>query len=366
MNDKINIIDLFAGAGGLSYGFYKNNDFNIICANEIEKDMCMTYTKNHPNVPMYNIDIKDFNPNTVINELLKKNEMVDLIIGGPPCQAYSTVGKRILDDLRGKLFQEYYRIVKSVMPKMFIFENVKGLLSMDKGNLIKLIISLFEELGYKVKFKVLNSLDYGVPQSRERVILVGNRFKSEYNFPEQTHSNNQEDDLKKHLTLSDAISDLPKLGNDQTSTKYLSEPHNEYQQKLRIDSYILTEHTSPKNNDNLIALMKALPDGGTPLDVAEHLRPKSGFKNTYCRLWWDKPATTITRNFSTPSSSRCIHPIDPRPLTAREAARLQSFPDNYIFVGSKTSKNLQIGNAVPVILSEFLATSILKVFNSEK
>lgn len=363
---KINVIDLFAGAGGLSYGFYKNENFKIVCANEIEKDMSMTYTKNHPDVPMYNMDIKDFNPDSVVNELLEKNETVDLIIGGPPCQAYSTVGKRILDDPRGKLFQEYYRIVKSLMPKMFVFENVKGLLSMDKGNLIKLIISLFEQLGYVVKFKVLNAADYGVPQNRERVIIVGNRLKEEYNFPEPTHSSNEMDNLKKHLTLSDAISDLPRLGNGEVCEKYLSEPKNEYQEKLRMNSDRLTEHASPKNNGNLIALMRALPDGGTPLDVAEDLRPKSGFKNTYCRLWWDKPATTITRNFSTPSSSRCIHPIDPRPLTAREAARLQSFPDDYIFIGSKTSKNLQIGNAVPVILSEFLATSILKVFNSEE
>ena len=356
----VNVIDLFAGAGGLSYGFYHNKYFNIVCANEIEKDMCNTYQANHPNAKVYNLDIKDFDISMVENDLGICKSDIDLIIGGPPCQAYSTVGKRLLDDPRGKLFQEYFRIVKSVNPKMFIFENVKGLISMDKGNLLQYIISLFESIGYEVQYKVLNAADYGVPQIRERVIIVGNRTDKKFSFPEPTHSQDGKNGYKKYLTLSEALSDLPTLDNGGESEQYKTAPQNDYQSKMRQNSKILTHHKSPKNNPKLIKLMKALPDGGTPEDVHIDLRPTSGFKNTYCKLWWNKPSTTITRNFSTPSSSRCIHPIDPRPLTPREAMRLQSFPDNYKFFGSKTSINLQVGNAVPPILSKHLANSILK------
>ena len=360
---KYNVIDLFDGAGGLSYGFYKNDKFKILCANEIEKDMCETYKSNHRDVLVYNEDIKNFTVNKLKKDLSIEKLDIDVIIGGPPCQAYSTVGKRLLDDPRGKLFQEYYRIVKEANPKLFIFENVKGLVSMDKGNLLKLIISLFEKIGYTVHYKILNALDYGVPQNRERVIIVGTKPNYQFNFPLQTHNQDGSNGLKKHLTLADAISDLPSLDNNDKKTEYLLEPKNNYQKMMRKNTMKLTYHQSPNNNQKLRNLMKALPDGGTPKDVHIDLRPQSGYKNTYCKLWWNRPSTTITRNFSTPSSSRCIHPKDPRPLSPREAMRIQSFPDDYIFCGSKTSINLQIGNAVPPILSEFLAESTLQALS---
>lgn len=365
MNKKINVIDLFAGAGGLSYGFYHNQAYKILAANEIESDMCSTYKTNHKDVPVYCSDIKDFSMDLLNNDLGINKDDVDVIIGGPPCQAYSTVGKRLLDDPRGKLFQEYYRIVKEADPKVFLFENVKGLLSMDKGNLLKTIISLFEGIGYKVKYKVLNAVDYGVPQYRERVIIVGFKTKKEYAFPESTHCNIDEN-KPNYLTLSDALSDLPRFENGGEATSYVQEPTNDFQRRIRNNADSLSEHFSPKNNDNLVRLMKALPDGGTPQDLPETLRPKSGFKNTYARLWWNQPSTTITRNFGTPSSSRCIHPKDPRPLSTREAARLQTFPDDYVFCGAKGSKNLQIGNAVPVELSKVLAKSIFDFLEMEE
>jgi len=360
LKNKINIIDLFAGAGGLSYGFHTNEAFNILAANEVGKDMCATYSANHTDIPMYCRDIKDFSLELLNKDLGVTKDDVDLIIGGPPCQAYSTVGKRILDDPRGKLFQEYFRIVKETEPKVFLFENVRGLLSMDKGNLVKSIVSIFEELGYIVKYKILNAVNYGVPQHRERVIIVGYKTKKEYEFPESTHCDNNEQ-KPNYLTLSDALSDLPSFNNGESATKYTKKPSNDFPKNIRNNATSLLEHFSPKNNENMIALMKALPDGGTPADLPPHLKPKSGFKNTYCKLWWDKPSTTITRNFGTPSSSRCIHPKDPRPLSTREAARLQTFPDSYIFCGAKGSKNLQIGNAVPVELSKALAQSILDI-----
>jgi len=366
--DKYTVIDLFAGAGGLSYGFSKDNNFEIISANEIEYDMAQTYSQNHPNTKVYNYDIKEFGLNNLNNDFGIEKGDIDLIIGGPPCQAYSTVGKRVLNDPRGQLFQEYYRVLKELEPKTFIFENVKGLLSMSKGELFKTIISLFKSLDYKVYYKVLNSADYGVPQIRERIIIVGSKLNHKYTFPTPTHSNSNslfETELKPYLTLAEAISDLPFIRSNEESFEYATEAQNDFQKLMRKNApKKLMDHNAPKNNEKLVKIMELLPDGGTPKDLPKELRPKSGFKNTYCRLWWNRPSTTITRNLSTPSSSRCIHPKAPRPLTTREGARIQCFPDNYIFYGSRSSKNLQIGNAVPTFLSIALKDSIKQHFSN--
>ncbi len=362
MNSKIKVVDLFAGVGGLSYGFANDDNFEIIAANEILSDMAKAYSLNHPNVKMYNKDIKDFSIRDLKTDFNIKKGDIDIVIGGPPCQAYSTVGKRIIGDPKGKLFQEYYRILKEINPKVFLFENVKGLLSMKKGELLQTIISLFESLGYKVVFKVLNSANYGVPQVRERVIIIGTKLKNKFNYPKISHSN-EDDNLPNFVTLSEAISDLPFINSNEESFEYFTCANNDFQKLMRKNApKKLMDHNSPKNNKNLVKIMELLPDGGTPKDLPNELRPKSGFGNTYCRLWWNKPCTTITRNLGTPSSSRCIHPKAPRPLTTREGARIQCFPDNYVFYGSRGSKNLQIGNAVPTFLSIALKNSIKKHF----
>lgn len=366
---KIKIIDLFSGVGGLSYGFTHNDNFEIVAANEILPNIAKAYSLNHPTAKVYAKDIKDFSANDIEKDLGVRVSEIDIIIGGPPCQAYSTVGKRLIDDPRGKLFQEYYRLLKEFSPKFFLFENVKGLLSMQDGKLLKTIISLFESLGYKVKYQLLNAADYGAPQIRERVIIIGSKLKTEFKYPEPTHYNPEDknkfiqNSLKPYLTLEEAINDLPFIKTNEESFEYVSEPQNDFQKLMRKNApEKLMDHSSPKNNDKLIKIMEVLPDGGTPDDLPESLRPKSGFKNTYCRLWWKRPSTTITRNLSTPSSSRCIHPKAPRPLTTREGARIQCFPDNYQFYGSRGDRNLQIGNAVPTFLSNALARAILKNF----
>jgi DNA (cytosine-5)-methyltransferase 1 len=358
MSKKIKVLDLFAGVGGLSYGFAYDDTFEIIGANEILTDMAKAYSLNHPTVKIYNSDIKDFGLQQLTDDLnIKKND-IDIVIGGPPCQAFSTVGKRSINDPRGDLFEEYYRVLEELNPKVFLFENVRGLLSIQKGELLKKIISLFESLGYKVKYKILNSADYGVPQIRERIIIFGTRLEREFQYPKPTHSDSDER-LEPYLTLAEAIGDLPFIKSDEESFEYYSKPKNRFQRLMRKNApKRLTEHRSPKNSEKIVKIMEYLPDGGTPKDIPKELRPKSGFSNTYCRLWWNRPSTTITRNLSTPSSSRCIHPKAPRPLTTREGARIQCFPDNYIFCGSKSSKNLQIGNAVPTLLSIALKNSI--------
>lgn len=364
-NDKMayKVIDLFAGVGGLSYGFAHDENFQILAANEILEPMAKAYCANHPTVKMYNMDIKDFGIANLTTDFDLHEGDIDIVVGGPPCQAYSTVGKRVLDDPRGKLFQEYFRVLKEFKPKLFVFENVKGLLSIQKGALIRQIISLFESIGYNVNMQVLNAADYGTPQIRERVIIIGTLNHRPFVYPKPTHCDAsticKKQGLKPYITLGEAIGDLPSIKSGEQGDKYISQPQNDYQHLMREHAPDkIVDHETSRNSSKLVAIMEALPDGGSPKDIPEAIRPTSGFANTYCRLWWDRPCTTITRNLGCPSSSRCIHPKDPRPLTTREGARLQGFPDDYIFCGSRAEKHLQIGNAVPTMLSTAIKDAV--------
>jgi len=359
MQKKYTVVDLFAGVGGLSYGFSHNDNFEIIFANEYDKNIAKAYSLNHTTVKIFDCDIKELTEQN-INKIIK--EPIDIVVGGPPCQSYSTLGKRQNDE-RAVLFKEYCRILKILQPKIFIFENVKGMLSMNKGNLFNQIKQTFTSIGYEIQNKILNSAEYGVPQIRERVFIVGTKSKNTFEYPLQTHGDNKAG-LKPFVSLKDAISDLPILESGETLNEYQGEPQNEFQQFVR-DTTILTENTSPKNGELLIKIMKSLSDGGNKNDLPSELKPKSGYGNTYAKLWWNKPVPTVTRNFACASSSRCIHPRDSRALTTREGARLQSFPDSYKFYGSVATKNLEIGNAVPPLLSIALTNSVLDYLQKE-
>lgn len=351
--EQYNIIDLFAGVGGLSYGFSILPQFNIIAANEIERDISIAYTLNHPNVKMLNCDINDLTDD-ILNSALN-GQGIDVVVGGPPCQSYSTLGKRQNDE-RANLFMQYKRVLEILQPKAFVFENVTGMLSVNKGNLFKQIQAEFEELDYDLKFKVLDAVDYGVPQHRERVILVGFKGKNNFTYPMPTHG----DGLKSHVTLKEAIGDLPVLSSGEEKNIYATAATNDFLKFVRKNSSDhVEEHKAPKNGEHLIKIMKALKDGESKDDLPEDIRPKSGYGNTYAKLWWNKPSTTITRNFACPSSSRCIHPRDSRAMSIREGARLQSFPDDYKFYGSDGMKRLEIGNAVPPLLSMAIAKQML-------
>ena len=350
---QYNIMDLFAGVGGLSYGFSLIPEFNIIAANEIEKDISIAYTLNHPEVKMMNCDIADLTEEKIAEVL--GDQKIDIIVGGPPCQSYSTLGKRQMD-ARANLFMQYKRILGILKPRAFVFENVVGILSMDGGKLFQNVLREFDELGYTLEYKVLNAVDYGVPQYRERVILVGFLGENSFEYPEPTHG----EGLLPYVTLRDALGDLPPLKSGESSNQYAYSPYNDFLHFIRENSSELTEHFAPKNGAHLIRIMEALKDGQSKNDLPEDIRPKSGYGNTYAKLWWDRPSTTITRNFACPSSSRCIHPRDSRAMSIREGARLQSFPDNYLFYGSDGMKRLEIGNAVPPLLSVAIANQMRK------
>jgi DNA (cytosine-5)-methyltransferase 1 len=351
MNFKV--VDLFAGIGGFTLGFHKEGSFETVFSNDVDSDMVETYKLNFPDVPTQCSNITKVN----FDKILSLNKTIDVIVGGPPCQAYSTSGKRMLSDPRGRLFVEYGKAISKLNPKLFIYENVKGLLSINKGKLIKEIIEMFSDLGYKIDIEILNAGNYGVPQERKRVILVGTSKGINFSYPEKINKLESEfSTLPSALTLNDALSDLP-LQTGANST-YKFNATNDYQSYLRKDSEILTEHVTANHNDNLMKIIKALPEGGTVKDIPISIRPNSGYGNSYARLWWDKPSTTITRNLGTPSSARCVHPIADRALSTREGARLQSFPDSFQFHGSRSKKNLQIGNAIPPLLAFNLAKSV--------
>ena len=348
---KYNVVDLFCGAGGFSLGLKDTNRFNSILANDIDMDMCETYSLNFPKSKILSKSISDID----FFSINKKNT-IDVVVGGPPCQAYSLSGKRHIDDPRANLFLEYFRAIEVIRPHIFVYENVKGLFSYKKGNIFYQLQEIFEKIGYELSINLVNALNYGVPQSRERIFIIGYKKGLNYSFPKSSHAKKT---IRKPVTISDAISDLPKIKNNENSAKYLSKPKTNYQKLMRKNAPDnLMDHKSSKHSENLVTIMSYLPEGGLKKDLPFEIRPKSGYANSYGRLWWNKPATTITRNFGTPSSARCIHPKIDRALTTREGARLQSFPDRYQFFGSRAKKNLQIGNAVPPLLARAIGKSI--------
>lgn len=383
----IRVVDLFSGAGGLTLGFKNriiNNTFsptdeyNILFANEIDKNASEAFSLNFPEIPMLNCSITELTSEYLDNHAIEYSN-VDLVIGGPPCQSFSTVGRRQYDE-RATMYREYRRMLSFLQPKVFLFENVTGLLTMKNDNGEPVLEDIRREFGdfsdfeidltYEIRETVLNSKHFGVPQNRERVFLLGIRsdleLEQNWEFPEQQLL--FDDDF---LTLEDAIGDLPTLGNGEKKEDYEGIPYTPYQSLMRRNSSVLTHHTNGLNGEKMLRIMETVIPGEGKKYINElvesgQLDPKyyltSGYNNTYGKLWWDRPSSTITNNLSTPSSLRCIHPIQNRALTPREGARIQSFPDTFQFVGSKESINSQIGNAVPPLLAMVMAQEIYNFF----
>ena len=311
------IIELFAGAGGMALGFEKAG-FKPILLVEKDKDACFTLLSNRPNWPVFGGDVS-------MADYSGKEPTV--VTGGFPCQSFSHAGRRLgLEDTRGTLFYEFARCIKETSPKIFVGENVHGLITHDKGKTFKVVLDVLSGLGYNVEYELLNAYDYGVPQKRNRLIIVGYKNGIKFGWPPK---------CKKHLSLKDAIFDCP-----------LSEGSRYSERKTRV--------------------LEMVPPGGNwrnlPADIAKEYMGKSyyneGGRTTYARrLSWDEPCLTIVCSPSQMQTERC-HPDETRPLTVRESARIQTFPDEWIFYGSVSSKYRQIGNAVPVQLAFAIATAI--------
>lgn len=352
MNKSLKAIDLFAGCGGFSCGFQKAG-FDITMAVEFDKMIASSYAKNHLKTKVIVDDIKN-----VDNDKIFKKGSADVIIGGPPCQGFSMAGARIrggfIEDPRNYLFKHYFNIVKIVRPKIFVLENVKGILTLKNGKIFDEIKRSFESLGYKVQYKVVRASDFGIPQSRERVVIFGSLFNFELNNEINTLRNKitfEDKDFFRIPTVYESISNLPEpsVNGVAADLKY----KNNYQKYLGSKNKTTYNHISTKHNEKAFERIKKIKINENFTVLNEDI--KSVHSGSYGRLDPDGVAPTITTRFDTPSGGKFIHPFEDRTITPREAARIQSFPDDFVFYGNKTSICKQIGNAVPPKLAYFLA-----------
>jgi DNA-cytosine methyltransferase len=361
---KIGVLDLFSGAGGFSIGF-KKAGCQIISAIEFDKEISMTYKKNHLNTRMYNEDIRSVSVDDVQNDFIQNNIECDIIIGGPPCQGFSMAGNRIREsscdkfDERNQLFMEFYRFVKGLMPKIFVIENVEGILNYNNGEIKEEIYKLFNDIGYNTESRVLLAADYGVPQLRKRAFFVGNRIgiNSCLLIPDKTHS------PEKYVTVWDAICDLPSIKSSEGAEILVKKVHEEYTPyQIKMGAHhlnVIYNHKASFHNDITINKMKLILNGKKQTDLPLDMQTKSVHSGSWGRMNENQPSYTLTTRINTPSVGRVIHPRDNRTITPREAARIQSFPDNFIFLGGITTIGKQIGNAVPPLLAEKIALNII-------
>ena len=351
MDKKIpKVIDLFAGVGGLSYGFMQAG-FDVVLANEIDEIIAMSYSKNHPQTKMINKDITKLDIEKTFKTYKNK---IDVIVGGPPCQGFSQKGKRkTIHDKRNFLFRYYFKVVDYIKPKYFLIENVPNILTAENGLFKNEIVNLFESIGYSVNCAILKASDYGVPQDRRRAIIMGRQGNVKPNLPKSTNE---------LVTIYDAISDLEYLnsGEGEERQKYLMPPKSKYQKVMRKNSKFLYNHVATKHSVSAIEKLKMIPPGSGKEVLPKSMLTKSIYSGTWSRMLYDEQSVTITTRFDTPSSGRFTHPILNRCITVREAARIQSFPDDFVFYGSKNSQMKQVGNAVPPKLGKAIAEEILE------
>lgn len=414
MNDrKYRFIDLFAGAGGLSEGFVMNGNFLPLAHVEMNRDACDTlrtrscyyYLKENEKLDVYekyqknqvkrdelykqvpedllktiiNSKIGEESIHNIFNEIdniIKKESIqeLDLIIGGPPCQAYSLVGRavssnKMATDPRNFLYIQYVKFLQHYKPKMFIFENVPGILTAQKGETFKTILSEFNRIGYTVDYKILNSSNFGVLQNRRRVIIIGWRKEYHLEYPSFDDCN-----IDMDVTVSDILSDLSALERGQEKNEYIAE-ENEYLRVsgIRNKQDILTHHICRKHNENDIEIYKrvilAWNDNHTRIkytDLPDKLKTHknvTAFLDRYKVLAGDIRCSHTMIAHIAKDGHYFIHPdIEQcRSISVREAARVQSFPDNYYFEGSRAAKYVQIGNAVPPLMARGLANKIMNM-----
>lgn len=321
-----NYVDLFSGAGGMSLGFDQAGFHNIFSV-EFNKQIAETYKRNFPNHNLHIGDISQLSKNDILR--LMNGKTVDVVVGGPPCQGFSMAGnpgRTFIDDPRNRLFKEFVRVVSIINPQIFVMENVARLVTHNKGNTIKEIEESFTKLGYNVQFKILQAANYSVPQKRQRVIIVGTKKELAFNYPSPQ---------KKLISVKSAIDDLPDLKSGETSH--------------------ISNHTAMKHSKQMLTKMSYVPDGGDRNSIPIEIRPTSGDSRKYIRYNSSKPAFTVTGD-----NRKIFHYSQNRALTARELARLQTFPDSFIFYGTSGSIQQQIGNAVPPKLAAKIAYAIKK------
>ncbi len=385
-------IDLFAGAGGLSCGL-EMAGFHPVLANEWIDTYANTYAVNHPDAKTLKADIRSIDAASIKEFVASKGE-IDLIAGGPPCQGFSVNAPiRSLDDQRNHLFKEFIRIVDAVRPKAVLIENVPGIVSLGKGTVVEQIYQRLNDLGYAVKHKILFAGHYGVPQMRYRTVFIGIRNPSaEIRFPYPQYdatgvanftkakelcfqlNEGEMTKLKKFTTVWSAIGDLPPLhgGERDFEREYPSPPETEYQRLMRKGSRCITSHCCNRLASINIERLKHIPQGGSWRDIPFDLLPRglkiarrSDHTKRYGKLALDGLCSTVLTKCD-PHWGSFFHPTQPRVISVREAARIQSFPDWYRFTGSMTEQYAQVGNAVPCLMACEIGRTIQKLLEENE
>lgn len=363
---KPNVLDLFSGCGGMSWGLHKAG-FRVIAGIDHSHIALNTFKLNHDDALTINGDVTKLKPNQVMTELgLNKGEL-DCLVGGPPCQGFSKnvpATYRFLDDPRNQLYVYYIEFVKSFQPKVVVMENVAEIYNAYSGEVRKEIETSLEKLGYKVTTNVVFAPDYGVPQRRRRCFFFATRTSSAPEFPEAKFSEIEKitlfGEIKRYRSAWSAISDLPILLNGEgfEPMPYDKEPENDFQIQMRNSNKLLYDHIAKRLAPTQYARISSIGPGQGMKDLPPSLRPKSGYSGAYGRLDFEMIAPTITRWVFHPGSGRFSHPSEPRLITMREAARLQSFSDDFRFTGTYNDKASQIGNAVPPLIMTNFAPKI--------
>ena len=326
-SDIITYVDLFSGVGGLSLGFEKEG-FENVFAIDFDRNACKTYRNNFQNNTMLEKDIKNLTEKEILD--LAEGREVDAIIGGTPCQGFSIaggIGRKFINDPRNHLFKEFARVVEILSPKFFVIENVARVFNHNKGKTREEILGLFETLGYRTDCRVLNAADYGVPQIRSRIFFIGNRLGLDNKFPKKT--------VERHKTVAEVIAKLPRLESGGSS---------------RIPNHVAMNHSQ-----QMLEKMSHVSNGGSRADIPSDIRPKSGDVRKYIRYDSNEPSVCITGDMR-----KVFHYDQNRALTVRELARIQSFPDYFVFEGPTISQQMQVGNAVPPLLAQALAKTVKK------
>ncbi len=361
-------IDLFCGAGGLSEGF-RQAGFHVLAGQDFDATAGATFAATHPEARFLPGPIQEVTASQLLRATGLKRAEVDVLVGGPPCQGYSVYNhQRGADDPRAGLFREYLRIVEGLQPKWLVMENVTGITSIAGGAIVREIQRGMAKLGYRVRMKVLKAEEFGVPQERRRVFFIATRTAQPIFFPAAVHGPG----LPNFVTIWDAISDLPRVPNGGAgcSLNYASAPRNEYQRRLRGAEQVVTNHEAPQLARVNEERMKHIPPGGSWRDLPFALLPqgmrrakRSDHTKRYGRPRKTDLACTILTKCDVHWGAY-IHPVQDRAITVREAARLQSFPDSFVFQGSRTDQYKQVGNAVPPLLGFHVAKAMLSAMEA--
>lgn len=347
----MNAIDLFAGCGGLSKGFM-DAGFNIIVGVDNDQAALNTFALNHNGAIALKADLSKQETFDEIKRIAG-DRSIDVVIAGPPCQGFSLTGPRNFDDERNTLYLAVIEMVKQYNPKAFIIENVPGMATLYQGQIKEEILRRFQKLGYNIDCKILCAADYGVPQIRKRLIFIGIRKDiGKPIFPEPTFTR------ENYRTCRDAVSDLPSLENDMGSeeAEYTSDPQNEYQKLMRGKMKVLHNHLGTNHTQMVKDTIALVPEGGNYKDLPKGWGESRKFHMAWTRLDGNAPARTVDTGHR-----NLFHYTYNRIPTVRESARMQSFPDEFIFTGTKTQQSRQVGNAVPPLLGQVLGEVILKI-----